>query len=133
MYRADIAAARTFGFLHEVEALRKMGLARGGSLDNAIVVDGDKVLNPGGLRFRDEFVRHKILDAVGDIYLAGLPLIGHYHGVKAGHAMNNKVLRALFSQPEAYEVVELGNAAPRRVAASPLRAQGEAAAATVVA
>jgi len=114
-YRADIASARTFGFLHEVEALRKMGLARGGSLDNAIVVDGDKVLNPGGLRFKNEFVRHKILDAIGDIYLMGLQMIGHYHGVRAGHAMNNKILHVLFSQPDAFEIVELGAAAPRRI------------------
>ncbi|MBI1214473.1 MAG: UDP-3-O-acyl-N-acetylglucosamine deacetylase [Alphaproteobacteria bacterium] len=124
-YRADIASARTFGFLHEVEALRKMGLARGGSLDNAIVVDGDKILNPDGLRFRDEFVRHKILDAIGDIYLAGLPLIGHYHGIKAGHAMNNRALHTLFSQPDAFEIVELGNAAPRKTSASPVRVYGE--------
>lgn len=114
-YRQEISPARTFGFLHEVEALRKMGLARGGSLDNAIVVDGDKVLNPDGLRFKNEFVRHKILDAIGDIYLIGLQLIGHYHGVKAGHAMNNKILHVLFSQPDAYEIAELGATAPRRV------------------
>ncbi len=114
-YKQDIASARTFGFLHEVEQLRKLGLARGGSLDNAIVVDGDKVLNPEGLRFRDEFVRHKILDAIGDIFLCGLQLIGHYHGVKAGHAMNNKALHALFAQADAYEIVELGAEAPRRV------------------
>lgn len=114
-YRRNIASARTFGFLHEVEQLRKMGLARGGSLDNAIVVDGDKVLNPDGLRFRDEFVRHKILDAIGDLYLAGMQMIGHYHGVRAGHAMNSKALHTLFSQPEAFEIVELGQkaAAPR--------------------
>lgn len=119
-YRKDIAAARTFGFLHEVEALRKIGLARGGSLDNAIVIDGDKVLNLEGLRFKNEFVRHKILDAIGDIYLAGMPLIGHYHGVKAGHAMNNKILHVLFAQPDAFEIVELAEAekpARRRVAA----------------
>jgi UDP-3-O-[3-hydroxymyristoyl] N-acetylglucosamine deacetylase len=107
-YRRDIAAARTFGFLHEVEALRKMGLARGGSLDNAVVVDGDKVLNPSGLRFPDEFVRHKILDAIGDLYLAGMPIIGRYDGFKAGHAMNNRLLNALFADAEAWEIVELG-------------------------
>ena len=106
-YRAEISSARTFGFLHEVEALRKMGLARGGSLDNAIVVDGDKVLNPDGLRFKNEFVRHKVLDAIGDIYLAGFQIIGHYHGVKAGHAMNNKILHALFADPTAYALVSL--------------------------
>lgn len=114
-YRKDIATARTFGFLHEVEMLRKMGFARGGSLDNAVVIGkdeagADKVLNPGGLRFKNEFVRHKILDAIGDIYLAGMPLIGHYHGVRAGHAMNNRILHVLFSQKDAYEIVELGKA-----------------------
>lgn len=123
-YRRDIAAARTFGFLHEVEALRKMGLARGGSLENAIVIGkdengGDKVLNPDGLRYKNEFVRHKILDAIGDIALAGFPLLGHYHGVRAGHAMNNKILHVLFQQPDAYEIVELQDAekaSPRRAA-----------------
>lgn len=104
-YRSDIASCRTFGFLHEVEMLQKMGLARGGSLDNAIVIDGDTVLNPDGLRFKDEFVRHKILDAVGDIILAGAPILANYHGIKAGHAMNNKVLRALFADKDAYEFV----------------------------
>lgn len=120
-YRRDISAARTFGFLHEVEALRKMGLARGGSLDNAIVIgkDGsgeDTVLNQGGLRFKNEFVRHKILDAIGDIYLAGMPIVGHYHGVRAGHAMNNKILHVLFSQKDAFEVVEMGEAEKTRPA-----------------
>jgi UDP-3-O-[3-hydroxymyristoyl] N-acetylglucosamine deacetylase len=112
-YRHEIAAARTFGFLHEVEMLRKAGLARGGSLDNAIVIDGDKVMNPGGLRFQNEFVRHKILDAIGDLYIAGGQLIGHYHGVKAGHAMNNKILQALFADKAAYafETLEAPRAA----------------------
>lgn len=125
-YRQDIGAARTFGFLHEVEALRKMGLARGGSLENAIVIDGDKILNEGGLRFKNEFVRHKILDAIGDIYLIGLHMVGHYHGVKAGHAMNNKILHVLFSQPDAYEIVELGSEAPRKVSVSAGKFYGEA-------
>jgi UDP-3-O-[3-hydroxymyristoyl] N-acetylglucosamine deacetylase len=107
-YREDIASARTFGFLHEVEQLRQMGLAKGGSLDNAVVIDGDKIMNPDGLRFENEFVRHKILDAVGDIYLAGAQMIGRYHGVKAGHAMNNKALHALFADADAFEFVELG-------------------------
>lgn len=115
-FKKDIASCRTFGFLHEVEALRKIGLARGGSLDNAIVVDGDKVLNPEGLRFKNEFVRHKILDAVGDIYLAGGQLIGHYHGVKAGHALNNKILHVLFADPTAYEWVELKGEKPAATA-----------------
>lgn len=109
-FAKEIAAARTFGFLHEVEALRKMGLARGGSLDNAIVVDGDNVMNPDGLRFKNEFVRHKILDAVGDLYLAGAQLMGHYHGVKAGHAMNNRILHTLFADASAFEFVTLTDA-----------------------
>jgi UDP-3-O-[3-hydroxymyristoyl] N-acetylglucosamine deacetylase len=116
IYRKEIATARTFGFVHEVEQLRKMGLARGASLDNAIGIDGDKVMNPEGLRFPNEFVRHKILDAIGDLYLCGMQIIGHYHGVKAGHAMNNKLLHVLFSQPDAFEIVELA------AEAQPLRA-----------
>lgn len=106
-YRSDISFARTFGFLHEVEALRAAGLGRGGSLDNAIVIDGDSVMNPGGLRSPTEFVRHKILDAIGDIGLAGMPIVAHYHGVKAGHAMNNRILRELFANPACYVVVEM--------------------------
>jgi UDP-3-O-[3-hydroxymyristoyl] N-acetylglucosamine deacetylase len=109
-YRKEIASARTFGFLHEVEQLRKMGLARGGSLDNAIVLDGDRVMNPDGLRFKNEFVRHKILDAIGDLYLAGFQIIGQYDGLKAGHAMNNKILHALFADADAYEITELAPA-----------------------
>jgi UDP-3-O-[3-hydroxymyristoyl] N-acetylglucosamine deacetylase len=104
-FRDDIAEARTFGFLPEVEALRKMGLARGGNLDNTIVVDGDRVLNPDGLRFENEFVRHKLLDAVGDLALAGLPILGHFQGLRSGHGLNNKLLRALFADPSAYELV----------------------------
>jgi UDP-3-O-[3-hydroxymyristoyl] N-acetylglucosamine deacetylase len=96
-FRREIGRARTFGFAHEVEALRKMGLARGGSLDNAVVVAHDKVLNRDGLRFPDEFVRHKLLDALGDMYLAGAPILGRFHGHRAGHALNNKLLCALFA------------------------------------
>ncbi|MGQ9365418.1 UDP-3-O-acyl-N-acetylglucosamine deacetylase [Azospirillum sp. ST 5-10] len=98
----DIARARTFGFLHEVDAMRRAGLALGGSLDNAIVIDRDRVLNEGGLRFEDEFVRHKILDAVGDLYLAGAPILGHFHGCRSSHALNNKLLRALFADSGAW-------------------------------
>ena len=105
-YRTHISDARTFGFLHEVEALKKMGLARGGSLDNAVVIDGDTVMNEGGLRHKNEFARHKLLDAIGDIALCGAPLLGHYKGYKAGHAMNNQILRVLFADPEAYEFIE---------------------------
>lgn len=121
-YREDIAFCRTFGFLHEVEMLQKMGLARGGSLDNAIVIDGDKVLNPQGLRVEGEFVRHKILDAIGDLILAGAPLLADYHGEKAGHAMNNKVLRALFADKDAFEFVsadKLAYLSQRRSASRP--------------
>lgn len=101
-YPSQISRARTFTFASEVEYLRNVGLIKGGSLDNAIVLDQEKVLNENGLRFPDEFVRHKILDAVGDLYLAGLPIMGHYQGHKAGHGLNNQLLRALFADPDAY-------------------------------
>ncbi len=101
-FKADIARARTFGFVQEVEQLRAMGLARGGSLENAVVLGHDRILNDDGLRYDDEFVRHKILDALGDLYLAGGPIIGHYHGVRSGHALNNKLLKALFADQSAY-------------------------------
>lgn len=102
-FRHEIADARTFGFLHEVEYLRSIGLARGGSLDNAIVLDTDKVLNEDGLRFENEFIRHKLLDAIGDLYLAGAPIQGEYYGVKAGHEINNAILHALFADDSAWE------------------------------
>jgi len=117
-YGGEIAAARTFGFLHEVEALRKMGLARGGSLDNAIVIDGDTILNEGGLRYEDEFVRHKILDALGDLLLCGAQIIGQYEGIKAGHQMNNEILRKLFATKDAWEFVELTEAQHRALTAT---------------
>lgn len=104
-FKHDIAEARTFGFLHEVEYLRQNGLALGGSLDNAIVLDEKRVLNPTGLRFDNEFIRHKILDAIGDLYLAGAPIIGAYDGSKAGHEMNNAILHALFADESAWEYV----------------------------
>ncbi|HQT63372.1 MAG: UDP-3-O-[3-hydroxymyristoyl] N-acetylglucosamine deacetylase [Acidocella sp. 20-57-95] len=100
----ELARARTFTMAAEVEALRKMGLARGGSLANAIVVDGDKVLNPEGLRWQDEFVRHKLLDVVGDLALAGAPLCGRFRGNRTGHALNNQVLRALFADSANYRI-----------------------------
>lgn len=103
-FRRELAAARTFGFAENVEALRAAGLARGGSLDNAIVIDGDRILNDGGLRFADEFVRHKALDAIGDLYVLGMPILGRFEGVRAGHGLNNALVRALLSQPEAYRV-----------------------------
>ena len=104
-FRREIMACRTFGFAHEVEALRQAGLARGGSLENAVVIDGDDILNPGGLRMEREFVRHKALDAIGDLYVLGAPLLGRYEGYKAGHALNNKLVRALLAAPQAWREV----------------------------
>jgi UDP-3-O-[3-hydroxymyristoyl] N-acetylglucosamine deacetylase len=101
----EVARARTFGFTHEVEAMRQAGLGRGGSLDNVIVIDDFHVLNPDGLRSEDEFVKHKALDAVGDLYMLGHPLIGEFTGVKSGHAMNNQLVRALLADESAYEMV----------------------------
>jgi UDP-3-O-[3-hydroxymyristoyl] N-acetylglucosamine deacetylase len=105
VYTRDIARARTFGFTRDVEMMRANGLALGGGLDNAIVMDDYKVLNTDGLRYDDEFVKHKILDAMGDLYLLGKPLLASYVAFRSGHAMNNKLLRELLSQPDAYEVV----------------------------
>ena len=107
----EIARARTFGFTQEVEAMRAAGLGRGGSLDNAIVVDDFRVLNADGLRFEDEFVKHKALDAVGDLYLLGHPLIGAFRGHKSGHAMNNQLVRALLADRSAWEEVTFAAAA----------------------
>jgi len=102
----EISSARTFGMLHEVQYMHENGLALGGSMDNAIVVDNGKVLNPEGLRFKDEFVRHKILDLCGDIYLCGKHLIGSISAVCAGHEINNKFLWELFSDKDNYQVIE---------------------------
>ncbi|HVL74686.1 MAG TPA: UDP-3-O-acyl-N-acetylglucosamine deacetylase [Noviherbaspirillum sp.] len=117
-YVKEIARARTFGFMQDVETLRGMGLARGGSLENAIVMDEYRVLNPDGLRYANEFVRHKILDAIGDLYLVGHPLLASYVAHKSGHAMNNQLLRALLAQPDAYEIVSFDSIeqAPRTYA-----------------
>jgi UDP-3-O-[3-hydroxymyristoyl] N-acetylglucosamine deacetylase len=104
-YARDIARARTFGFTKDVEMMRSNGLALGGGLDNAIVMDDYKVLNHDGLRYDDEFVKHKILDAMGDLYLLGKPLLAAYSAFRSGHAMNNRLLRELLAHPEAYEVV----------------------------
>ncbi len=101
----EISRARTFGFMHEIEYLRSKGLARGGSVDNAIVVDEYRILNQDGLRYDDEFVRHKVLDAIGDLYLLGNSLLGEFRAYKSGHALNNASLRALIAQPDAWEVV----------------------------
>jgi UDP-3-O-[3-hydroxymyristoyl] N-acetylglucosamine deacetylase len=102
VFGSELARARTFGFLHEVEAMRAAGLAKGGSLDNAVVISGDEIMNEDGLRFENEFVRHKALDAVGDMYLAGGQVIGAFSGVRSGHALNNKLLHALFADPSAW-------------------------------
>ncbi len=109
-YTRDIARARTFGFTRDVEMMRANGLALGGGLDNAIVMDDYKVLNSDGLRYDDEFVKHKILDAMGDLFLIGKPLLASYVAFRSGHAMNNLLLRELLSQPDAYEVVTFDDA-----------------------
>ena len=101
-FKAELAPARTFGLLDDLPRLKAAGLARGGSLENAVVVSGDRVLNAGGLRFADEFVRHKLLDAYGDLYLAGGPIIGHFRGVRSGHSLTRRLLAALFANPDAW-------------------------------
>jgi len=106
-FRREIARARTFGFEHEVASLRAMGLARGGSLDNAVVVSGERILNEDGLRFEDEFVRHKVLDLVGDFYLAGAPILGDVRAAKTGHRHNNALLHALLARPQAWRWAEV--------------------------
>jgi UDP-3-O-[3-hydroxymyristoyl] N-acetylglucosamine deacetylase len=114
-YKRDIARARTFGFTKDVEAMRSRGLGLGASMDNAIVVDDHRVLNSDGLRYDDEFVKHKILDAIGDLYVVGHPLLAAYTAFKSGHALNNKLLRELLSQKDAWEIVtfEDTRSAPR--------------------
>ena len=104
-YVKEISRARTFGFMHEVEYLRSNGLARGGSLDNAIVLDEYRVLNADGLRYEDEFVKHKVLDAIGDLYMLGHPILGAFYAYKAGHALNNQLLRVLLQDDAAWEYV----------------------------
>ncbi|HUZ72262.1 MAG TPA: UDP-3-O-acyl-N-acetylglucosamine deacetylase [Stellaceae bacterium] len=101
-FKRDICRARTFGFLEEVETMRAAGLARGGSLDNAVVISGERVLNAEGLRYGDEFVRHKLLDAIGDLYLAGGPILGRFQGCRSGHALNRLLLQRLFADPSAW-------------------------------
>lgn len=122
-YARDIARARTFGFTKDVEMMRANGLALGGGLDNAIVMDDYKVLNSDGLRYDDEFVKHKILDAMGDLYIVGKPLLASYSAFRSGHAMNNKLLRELLAHPECYEIVSFDDErkAPKGFA-QPLRA-----------
>jgi len=104
-YISEISRARTFGFMHEVEYLRANGLARGGSLDNAIVLDEFRVLNTEGLRYEDEFAKHKVLDAIGDLYMLGHPLLGAFSAFKSGHGLNNKLIRALVADAEAWDYV----------------------------
>jgi UDP-3-O-[3-hydroxymyristoyl] N-acetylglucosamine deacetylase len=106
-YTREVSRARTFGFLHEIEALQKSGLALGGSLENAIVLDAFRVINEGGLRYDDECVRHKILDTLGDLCLAGLPVAGTFEGERTGHAMNHRLVTTLLADPSAYRVEEL--------------------------
>ena len=121
----DVARARTFGFTQDVELMRSRGLGRGGSLDNALVIDDFRVLNADGLRMEDEFVKHKALDAVGDLYLAGRPLIGAFHGHKSGHEMNNLLVRALLADRTAWEEVTFDSpeALPRAFARFHLQPQ----------
>ena len=107
-FAREIAPARTFGFLKDVEQLKASGLAKGGSLDNCIVLDDTKVINPDGLRYKDEFVRHKVLDALGDLVTLEMPLMGHLILHKAGHDIMNKLVRKIVSQPQSYRFVELG-------------------------
>ena len=109
-YVREVSRARTFGFMQDVEAMREQGLALGGSLDNAIVMDEYRVLNSDGLRYEDEFVKHKVLDAIGDLYLLGHPLIGAFSGYKSGHALNNRLLRALLERRQAWEYVRFDRA-----------------------
>jgi UDP-3-O-[3-hydroxymyristoyl] N-acetylglucosamine deacetylase len=109
-FRSELAPARTFGFFHEVEALRRAGLARGGSMENVVVIEDDRVLNPEGLRWPDEFVRHKALDAVGDLSLLGAPLLGRFEGRFAGHGINNALVRALLARPQAWRIRTLAEA-----------------------
>jgi UDP-3-O-[3-hydroxymyristoyl] N-acetylglucosamine deacetylase len=120
----EVSRARTFGFMQDVETLRSQGLALGGSLDNAIVMDEHRVLNIDGLRYEDEFVKHKALDAIGDLYLLGRPLIGAFTAFKSGHALNNQLLRSLLEREDAWEEVSFQS---RRDAPAFLRIQGQAA------
>jgi UDP-3-O-[3-hydroxymyristoyl] N-acetylglucosamine deacetylase len=123
-YIKEIARARTFGFMRDLEYMRERNLALGGSMDNAIVLDEFRVLNEDGLRYTDEFVRHKILDAIGDLYLAGGPILGHYEGFKSGHALNNKLVRALLAEQSSWEWVSFpqGSAPPPVLYTAPVYA-----------
>jgi UDP-3-O-[3-hydroxymyristoyl] N-acetylglucosamine deacetylase len=123
-YTREVSRARTFGFLHEIESLQKAGLALGGSLENAIVLDQYRVVNETGLRYDDECVRHKILDTLGDLSLAGLPIIGSFEGERTGHEMNHKLVTALLADPSAWRIEELkGETVPEEVATGQLAQQ----------
>jgi UDP-3-O-[3-hydroxymyristoyl] N-acetylglucosamine deacetylase len=110
-FRSELSRARSFGLLEDVERLRAAGLAQGGSLENAVVISGDRVLNRGGLRYADEFVRHKLLDALGDLYLAGGPIVGHFRGSRSGHTHTRLLLAALFADPDAWCATTLADTA----------------------
>ncbi len=124
-YKRDVSRARTFGFLQDVDKLREMGLALGGSLDNAIVINGDRILNDGGLRYENEFVRHKVLDLIGDLYLVGAPIIGRFRCVRAGHSMTLRMLKALFADRDAWrwrDMIETDVDVPMGSSVPPARA-----------
>jgi UDP-3-O-[3-hydroxymyristoyl] N-acetylglucosamine deacetylase len=124
-YKQDVSRARTFGFLEEVDKLRAMGLALGGSLDNAVVISGDRILNDGGLRYENEFVRHKVLDLIGDLYLIGAPVIGRFRCVRSGHAMTLRMLKTLFADQEAWrwrDMTETDVEVPMGASVPPTRA-----------
>lgn len=108
-FKVELSKARTFGFLKDVNKLKELGLIKGGSLDNAIVVGDTGVLNDNGLRYQDEFVRHKVLDSIGDLYLSGARIMGHFHGVKSGHSLNNKLLHTLFADKSAWRLVQFND------------------------
>lgn len=114
-FRAELARARTFGFVQDIDRLQAAGLARGGSLENAVVISGNRILNDDGLRYDDEFVRHKMLDCVGDLYLAGAPLLGRVTACRSGHRHNNRLLHALFADASAYRYVDAPEARPAPV------------------
>jgi UDP-3-O-[3-hydroxymyristoyl] N-acetylglucosamine deacetylase len=122
-YLKEVARARTFGFMRDIEALRRHNLALGGTLDNAIVLDDAGIMNEEGLRSRDEFVKHKILDAIGDLYLLGHGIIGAFSGYKSGHGLNNQLLRELLARPEAWELVSFASAAEAPIAYGQLGAE----------
>jgi len=125
-FRSELSRARSFGMLDDVERLRAIGLAQGGSLENAVVISGDRVLNRGGLRYADEFVRHKLLDAFGDLYLAGGPIIGHFRGVRSGHTHTRELLAALFADGDAWCATTLADTVDLPAIAWPERRRAHA-------